>query len=94
MLWNIIQVGVLRSRRSHVPLVIIVDMLQYIWTERNDICYRGSNSQLPITLLLKRAVLHVQAVMALCSSGKKLRIWRRELVFLEMAANPETNLNH
>lgn len=62
-LWGIIHFGILRSCRSPILLVIIIDMLHNIWLERNTIHYKASTSQLPIHTLLQQSVKHVNALM-------------------------------
>lgn len=86
-LWSIIHAGVLRSRRSPVPLVIILEMLQCTWRERNDVRYRGSSLQVPIRQLLLQVTIHAKELMSLCHNAKKLCIWRKDIDTLVMAAN-------
>lgn len=87
-LWEIIHKGILRSCRSPIPLVIIIDFLQSIWLERNEIRYRDNRLQLPIHTLLPQSVTHVKALMEACHSVKNLWIWESELSVLKLAANP------
>lgn len=82
--------GILRSRRSPVPLIIIVEMLGSIWNERNDARYRGLSAQIPIPWLLQKVVFHVKALLETCHSNKKRRIWEKELDMLTQAANLPT----
>lgn len=92
-LWEIIRSGVVRAKCSPIPIVLILDMLQCIWSERNAIQYRCNCLQLPIRVLLHQSVNHVKALIDMCNSKKRQRVWTLELQFLELAANPPCNLN-
>lgn len=86
-LWGIIHLGGLRARRSPIPIIIILDLLQSMWNEWNNIHYRGNRAQMPIRQLLRLSITHVKALMDTCTSVKKRKKWDSELHFLDLAAN-------
>lgn len=51
-LWEIIKGSIVRACCSPIPIIIVVEMLNNIWRERNRCSYNNDHSQIPIRHLL------------------------------------------
>lgn len=67
-------------------MIVIVNMLQNIWKERNTIRYQGNKAQLPIWRLLELSVTYVIALIEVYHSVKKKRRLLLDLDVLKRAS--------